>query len=341
MSSWPGRGDGGEGVSAGSAPKILVIGPERSGTTWISQALCAATGAGYVHEPDSPGVNPQARHETTLGRYPVLRQGQEGPELHDYIALWDLAFSGSWPLKPVPGPIVDAFSRLPGPLQAPLTRWARAVLQLGRSAKVEVRGRLARSQAAGVRTPPRGPLRPVLVKTVYAMFALEWLTDRYRPDHVVVVRRDPVAIAASLLSLGTGPDRLAKLRAVYEHPVNRQRFVEALDLPDLPGHLDIPQSCAWWAAFVTTVLATLAAGHPEWLCVDHSELVKDPVASLGELAAQVGGTDRASLERFVSAGNRPGSGFSLKRSSGHSVSEAAQREDQAHLRAVVDLFPGA
>src|SRR6185369_7486408 len=40
--------------------RILVLGTERSGTTWVARALASADDATYVHEPDNADANPLA-----------------------------------------------------------------------------------------------------------------------------------------------------------------------------------------------------------------------------------------------------------------------------------------
>lgn len=321
------------------------MGPERSGTTWIATALCKGAGARYVHEPDSPGVNPLALHEPALSRYPVLEVGEDAPELEGYVALWDLAFSGSWPLHPVPGVVVDAFSRLPDRFEAPLTLVARRLLQRARGLKLQILKPTVHSdanRASGRRSRGAQSQAPVLVKTVYAMFALEWLVERYHPDAVVVVHRDPLAVAASLSALGTGADREQKLRHVYEHPVNRRRFVEHLGLPPLPEHLDVIEACAWWAAFTTAALLTMARHHPEWIVVKHDSVLDDPRHTLDRIVARLGGTHTGALERFVYKSGRPGRGYSTKRV----ASEVRERwrtglepEEQHKVTAIVERFP--
>jgi hypothetical protein len=321
------------------ARRVLVIGPERSGTTWIATALSRGLGALYVHEPDSPGINPGARHEPLLTRYPVLDRGDNRAELADYIALWDLAFSGAWPLRPVPPRVVDAFSSLPSRVEAPLTRGARSVLQRARALKV----RLAPS-GWSTRGPGRSPGtegRPVLAKSVYAMFALEWLVDRYQPDAVIVVLREAVTIAESMVRMGTGSDRIGKLRHAYEHPLNQREFVVPLGLPTLPDDLGVVEACAWWAAFTTTVLRQTAARHPEWTVLHHESLLDRPRRALAAVSAALGRCDDTALEEYLAGSERPGRGYSTKR-----VAAELRRGESAlppgegqRIRAVIERFP--
>jgi hypothetical protein len=71
--------------------RILVIGPPRSGTTWVEQVLGRATSARVVHEPDNETCNPFAlRAKTPLGRFPVLAPGDIAPPA--YVDLWGRAF---------------------------------------------------------------------------------------------------------------------------------------------------------------------------------------------------------------------------------------------------------
>src|SRR5581483_1257337 len=73
--------------------RILVIGPPRSGTTWVEQVLGRAAGARVVHEPDNETCSPFAlRAKATLGRFPVLAAGDRAPLA--YFELWSRAFEG-------------------------------------------------------------------------------------------------------------------------------------------------------------------------------------------------------------------------------------------------------
>ena len=328
----------GERIPAGPAPAhpnseaILVVGPERSGTSWIATALSLGTGSRYLHEPDSPGVNPLARHEPALSRYPVLEPGEDGPDLADYVALWDAAFSGAWPIRPVPEAVVGAFSRLPPAVERPATRWARTLLQASRRVKLRLLPAPAESSV---------PDRPVLVKTVYALFALDWLVERYRPRRVVAVRRDPLAVGASLYRLGTGPDRFEKLRRAYEHPVNRRRFVDPLGLPPLPTRLDVLESCAWWAAFASAVVSETISQHPDWIALNYDDVVQDPLESLAGVARELGGTRLPELERYVARSQRPGKGYSMRRSRAgrpEGWRASLDPDEQRRMRRVVERF---
>ncbi len=308
---------------SGPTRRVLVVGAERSGTTWLAGALSEGLRARYVHEPDSPGVNPRALHASSLGRYPVLEPGQDGPALADYEALWDLAFSGRWPLRPVPASVVDAFSRLPAGLEAPLTAGARRVLQGSRALKLRLRP-----------VSPGRPATAVLVKSVYALFCLEWLADRTRPDHLVVVRRRPAAIASSMVRLGTSDDRFDRVRRAYGHPTNQRRFVEPLGLPALPHHLDVAEACAWWAAFATIVLEHTAARHPEWHQVSYDDVARAPTPALVDLLGELGGGDPEALGRFVARSARPGRGYSTRRVLG---GEAGGLEPEARSKVAAVL----
>jgi hypothetical protein len=314
-----------------------VIGPERSGTTWTASALAAGTGSRYVHEPDSPGVNPLATHEATLTRYPVLVPGDHDPSLSSYEALWQLAFSGGWPLRPVRPSVVEGFERLPTKFRAPVIQVARTLLQGVRRIKMHVVLATRRTPASGKSDRYHEPL---VVKTVYALFALEWLVDRFPVDTVVVVRRDPLAVASSMIRLATVTDRFDRLRRAYEHPEIRRRFVEPLRLPALPEHMSFVDACAWWACFADIVLDETARGHP-WTVVHHEDLLKEPRRALEQLVRQVGGTEVTSLERFVVETGREGAGYSIRRRSGDPLDRwraGLTAQDQGRLLEVVRRF---
>src|SRR6478672_3089052 len=74
------------------AQDVLVVGPARSGTTWVARTLGLTDGSVYISEPDeAPAVPFATRARSRMGMLPVVEPGDDGPEL--YRRLWDVAFS--------------------------------------------------------------------------------------------------------------------------------------------------------------------------------------------------------------------------------------------------------
>jgi hypothetical protein len=269
----------------GAAGRILVVGTERSGTTWIGRTLAAGEGCSYVHEPDNPDATPAAEHaEGHLGLYPVLLPGERHAS---YEADWDLAFAGGWPRNRLTVAAGRSLRRLPRTARKPVVHAGTALLRKLR---------------------PRPPV--VVVKSVHSMFCLRWLADRYRPQ-VVVVRRNPLATVASLVTLGTTDSHLEKLYRLYADPVVGREVVGRLGLPPPPRSLGLVEKCAWWVGLEDAAL--VSAVLPGWRVVVHEDLCRDPAGRFADLFAALGLQWGPAVPRFLAASDREGSGFSTNR----------------------------
>src|SRR5918994_3959368 len=70
---------------------VLVLGPPRSGSTWVSQVIASVPGAVRSHEPDNDAHVPFALvAKAGRGRHPWVRAGDDPA---DYAALWRTALT--------------------------------------------------------------------------------------------------------------------------------------------------------------------------------------------------------------------------------------------------------
>jgi len=265
--------------------RILVLGTERSGTTWVARALAGAGNATYVHEPDNADANPLADDgKRGLGLYPVL---DAGARADGYARLWDHAFAGGWPSHPLVARVGAGVNRMP-----PVVRR----LVAGASARVSRRARAPEI---------------VVVKSVHAPFAVDWLVERYRPA-VVVVRRDPLNVVASLIRLGTTPAGVDARYEALRHPAVRHRYLDPMGLePPGPGEA-MEYRLAWWIAFIDGLL-TDHANREGWAVVSHDQMCASPTLEAERLCDALDISDRVGVLRFISASDRPGDGFSTDR----------------------------
>ena len=307
-------------VTSRSRHRLLVLGSERSGSTWIAQVLCRASNAQYVHEPDNPGFSPAARDAQALGIFPVLCDRVDGrgaltapsveptgdisESLQKYDDLWELAFSGRWPIRQLPRWTENTLHKVPKVIR-PSVRRAGA-LSLSALRRVQL-------VASNNRMPHTDAATPLLVKSVHGNFAAEWIVRHHQPSAVVLVCRNPVAIASSLIEFGTGPSRIQQIRAVYEHPTIQERFVSRLHLPPLPVRLSVPEACAWWGAFCNVYLHELRSTHPDWILADHDAITAAPDSGFQKLFNDLGFSRTVAVDRFLSESNRPGQGFTTQR----------------------------
>ncbi len=291
-------------AAIGRADRILLLGVARSGTRWLATALGNAEGTRLVKEPD----NVSARN---FGPYPVIDAGAAAPQ---YRALWDLAFSARLPNGEIPG------WRL---------RASRAALRLPEA----VRDPLIRRSAQFISSwPGRSP--HVVVKSIYAHFAVDWLVENYQP-RVITIQRNPLNVVSSWSELGlSGFDLLTR-------PVIRERYLDRLGvtLPRNPTRL---QLIATWVGLLSTVAAENQQRHPDWLLVTHEDLCVEPETSIRAVCEQLGLTWSEQVARFLANSNRPGEGFSNIRVTREQTNRWRKRMTDAQVdevEAALEAFP--
>jgi hypothetical protein len=268
---------------------ILVVGVPRSGTTWVSTILALGYDAQVIYEPDSEQQDPFAfKAKLPLGRFPVLAANEQAPSA--YSELWDRAFQGarpSWNLR---------------------TAVARRLLERGRKT-----GELARVQcwsqppsltlksAAALSVPAAEWTRSehLVIKTVHAPLAVEWVSARESPG-MVVVTRHPLNVVASWVDLGYRSCQLDRNAAVFN------RFQGLWDLR--PPAQTAPEltRVAWEIGLMMSALQVGLARHPEWVEASHDALCMDPPTAFERLLGRLGLEWSTDVEDFVRGSNQPG-----------------------------------
>jgi hypothetical protein len=304
--------------------RILVIGPPRSGTTWVEQVLGRATSARVVHEPDNETCNPFAlRAKTPLGRFPVLAPGDGAPPA--YVDLWSRAFGGAG--------------------HRSTARWltARAVLRTAeadldaafdqRQHRFSPRLRLVSALASPPSTPPasRRPDPAVLVKSVHASLAAEWIADRWQPK-VVVVLRHPLNVVGSHVALGWGPSGLDS------HPLLHQGLARVPWVPAVVPDATPLQRLAWQIGVFVSALETAVQHNPGWLVVSHEALCGDPAAGFKSLCAALGVPWTEEAAGFLAASDRPGKGLETRRVAAEQPTNWCRHLTTAQVDEVVEVL---
>jgi len=263
------------------------------GTTWVAQALSHAEGVTYVNEPDNEWPNPFAlKAKLQLGQYPVLAEDDSAPR--NYERLWEQAFAGRQP------------RRAAASIMRRTRRGPRTSLALWRAMCDHANPHLS----AGLRLltwvarPPAGGdiAEHVLVKTVHAPLALEWVGSRFRPK-VLVVLRHPLNVIASWTDLGWGDCALATSPKVREHFPDRWR------LPEVDAHASRLRHVAWEIGLFITALHAGLERHPDWLSVSHEALCIDPAEGFRRLFHELGLTWTDAAAFFLQESNQPGTGY--------------------------------
>lgn len=265
-------------AEAGPAPRVLVVGTPRSGTSWVSQALAAARGAREVGEPDNEDNFPYAiRAKAGLGRFPVVPPGSPGPPA--YAALWDGAFAGG---RRVRGP-GTALSRV-------LHRTARGHESVHAAAGWGgVRRAMLASSVALAR--PGGPAGggPVVVKSVFVPLALRWVCDRWSP-RLVLVLRGPLNTVSSWHRLGWDPPFAG--HPVLGRPEVDRGVLAALlpgrDVPPAPPAEARVRRLTWELCVLVAALLDVRDEYGGAVVVRHEELCAGPERGFGELYGRLG-----------------------------------------------------
>ncbi|HYH51438.1 MAG TPA: sulfotransferase [Acidimicrobiia bacterium] len=306
-------------VQSRPAP-ILILGPPRSGTTWVEQILGAAAHANVIHEPDNETCDPFAlRAKRALGRFPILGPGDLAPS--EYVELWERALMGR--------------------NRRASARWlvARAVLgtadaDLGavfdrRAPQFPARMRVVSALAVPPTAPPQK--KRVLVKSVHASLAAEWIAARWNPQ-VVVVLRHPLNIIASHVALRWRDSGLAT------HPLLPGALSRIPGVPPLAADASPLSRLTWQIGLFIAALEAAILRNPHWLVVRHDELCADPPQRFPALCEALGlpWTERAAA--LLAASNRPGNGLATRRVAAEQAQRWRRQLDGQQLDEVVAVL---
>jgi hypothetical protein len=270
-----------------SGPPIVVTGMARSGTSWVGKLLQASGELTYVNEPlnprHPPGHSPGVLAATVEQGYQYITRGNEGG--------WLAAFQDTVRLRYHVGAELRR-NRSPYDL-ARMVRYATSFLA----------GRLLGRRA--------------LLDDPYAMLASEWLADRVG-CRVVVVVRDPAAIAASWKRLGWTTDlgnllHQPALMRDWLEPHRGQMEALAATPEDLPGRVGM----LW--LLLHLVVAEYARRCQGLRIVRYEDLAADPLRCFAGLYADLGlhfdqRARRAVLRSTTGSARRRAHRWSLSRS---------------------------
>jgi len=247
-----------------------------------------------VSEPDNVHTSPYAfRMKRSLGQYPFL----SSDEPH-------FAFTELWR---------HAVGSGPSPKRAAQLR-ARVARSLHGSVEfTEVSSVLAsepplrRRMAMLLAVPPKPTTPRVVIKSVHASLALEWVA-RETDAAVIVLRRSPLAVIASWFRMGW-------VEPGWRLPPAAAAEVVAPGV-EIPSDTSDVSPLAWicWNTFTLMAHQESAVNaHPEWQVVDHEQLCEDPVAEFRSLVESVGWDWHPHIETFLHQSNRPGTGHETNR----------------------------
>jgi len=273
---------------------LLLVGIPRSGTTWTMQVLGADPNLHPPLEPDNEGTSaPAIWGKKAAGRFPALQPGD-----HDerYRELW------SWILEGAPRNLrLRLAAQVLRPVQPPgRTRF----LQGRRVPLMTMAGAIARHPGSG--TPSEHGNQRLLVKSVHAPLALEWLAEEFDID-VLVLLRHPGNVLSSWLTLNLN-EQFIRLE---ENPAVRTRLLSSWGVT-APGP-DPLERMIFSIGVLSTALEAAVSRNPRWLIRTHEQLCSDPGQEFKKLYADLGLAWSEAVEGFLVGNDRPGEGFLTQR----------------------------
>ncbi len=319
---------------------VLVAGPPRSGTTWVAETLAAHPETRLVHEPDNHRLWPAAViAKAGLGRHPVLsaepdQSYSQARETAAFEALWRDAAAG------VDNQALGADGKGHGLRIG--WRLRRGALSTMRSAWVDSLLAGSTSFGGGIVTAiahiaPKPPLHPaphLVIKSVQATFALEYVS-RLIESPVVIVRRDPRNAVASWLDLGWTIPR-------YEDdPGIRSAILDPAGIVPPPQGSPATE-LAWAYSLLDFGMATAAARNPGWVTANHEDLCDDPVDGFRSICEATGLPWSNDIEASLSDSDAQGDGYATTRIRSEQRNRWQSRLDDSQLAdiaAVQALFP--
>ncbi len=308
---------------------IWVVGPPRSGTTWVGEILCSAVpGLELIEEPDNEKRSGLARClKAHLPRFPHLRPGEADSR---YALLWRCAFFGRfapllthrslWRVLFLPAGTPESFvSRKERSVQAGAAR-ARGPL-------CTVIERMARAPS------PEGTGRLRLVKSVHSVLAAEWVAKVSGESRVVVVLRSPYAVVASLRRMRM-PDRVRE--GCFAPRVQDAAFGRRIPVSEEPNP-ELTRMTVQLAAMVR-LLEDAASRNPDWIVVRHENLCVDPPAAFAGLCERLGLEAGRRLGAEIDRRNRPGEGYAAVRVAGAEIGKWRKDLSPADAERITEIL---
>ena len=295
------------GAAAPSRRPLVAAGIPRSGTTWTMQALECDSSLFRVKEPDHGAEQaPAIWAKRQAGRIPVLAPGDRDDSYH---CLWEWILDGA--SENVRLRIAAQMLRVMSPPAWGKANRVRAIPTLERIRYQRGGFSLPMTLAGAIASHPPVRRNPalddhrLLVKTVHAPLALEWIASEFEID-VLILLRHPGSILASWISLDIGEQYVP----FAETPAVRQLAEEwGVRLPG-PDHLE---QTIWQIGMLVVALERAAERHPEWVVRTHEQMCVDPIAQFHRLYDDLGLQWNEQTEEFLVDNNRPGKGFRTRR----------------------------
>jgi hypothetical protein len=283
--------------------QVLVVGLPRSGSTWVARALAQGIGARYLEEPDNHfrfGFALRAKVMLGRGQYPTLESWDTAEKARAYETLWRCSFGGADRRRRVR--IRRALAdQLVSTVGVPRVSASLEGAPPGPVLATAMRLALPRTAEAG-----RGPL---VVKSVYAALAVDWIASHFNVGVIVTVR-DPLNILSSWIELGwvggSDPEPVAALNSAQRRALS-DRY------GPLPQDATSVGRAAWLIGVLALALEEAVARNPSWRRVEHEALCRSPSEGFRRLAYDLGHQWTEAGDLAIHQWNRSGGGYETRR----------------------------
>lgn len=289
--------------------RVLVVGVPRSGTSWVGRLLGSTAGATYVGEPDNHGHAPFAfRAKLGLpGWFYSAPRDADGAEAYERLWRSALGFPRLETSAGL-GLVARARRKTSGRL---LQTASGDELRRAFQAPGELRRALRLAAALAVPERPERAAEAIVVKSVQAQLALDWIASRF-PVEVLLVVRHPLNVVSSWVEMGwidsADADPLGELDPRVAGELERRLGVP----PPEPGSSPLAQA-TWLIGLLSSVVLDAARRHPGWHTVVHEELCEQPHERFAETATRLGLRWTEPSDRLLDRLDRPGRGYETAR----------------------------
>jgi len=299
---------------------VFVLGVPRSGSTWLTDILSSGADTDLVMEPDNEKTSILASYlKTGCPRFPQLAAGAAAPR--DLGLLWDCAFTSNWAPLLSRSRLADAVCALRR------SSWERTIAgkPTGRPAEP---ARSAKHPLLGfLRSTRSGPYRPCrIIKSVHAVLYPEWIVQRCRPQHTVVIMRHPLAVLQSWRRMRMADAyRLVGGAAGVSALSQSNRFIAMAN-----------QLCIMYAS-----LMAATEQNPGWQVIWHETLCTDPRGQLQAVAENCDIAWTTAMEDRVLLLNQSGKGYRPRRNAADEIDKWRREVSASEEYAVRQIFEAA
>ena len=306
-------------AEAGSKRPILLLSLPRAGSTWMANVLSHSVGVRYVSEPADAYLWPAAFWaKFGLGEYPTPND-----------ALVSKRFQRLWAtVLDHPSYFNDkrCSAQLLSRIYSPLIR--RAVSP-HRTLNAGSNSRRKKTYAAPL--SEQSCHERLLVKEVTISLCGGLIAD-WLDAEVLVLRRDPMKVAASWLKMGFPPEPIHRQSWVVEEVIQPL----GIKLPPLDTHAE---KLAWTVGLLDLTLV-IEAHKRKWPLVNHEQLVDNPRGEFQKMVELFGLVPTGEMWSFLEqSGKSEGSNYSINRTAEqirNSSKGVFSASDQIKIESVLD-----